>query len=98
MRIDPSSISFGMWKDIPVPFYLSVHLFEVLNPTEVLDGAKPILRQRGPYVYRSGTACGPSAWLGCCLPGFWLLPSGGENCAIISDRSLVAQDFKATQM
>ncbi|XP_027325779.3 scavenger receptor class B member 1 isoform X2 [Anas acuta] len=52
VRIDPSSISFGMWKDIPVPFYLSVHLFEVLNPTEVLDGAKPILRQRGPYVYR----------------------------------------------
>ncbi|XP_035196634.1 scavenger receptor class B member 1 isoform X2 [Oxyura jamaicensis] len=52
VRIDPSSISFGMWKDIPVPFYLSVHLFEVLNPNEVLEGAKPILNQRGPYVYR----------------------------------------------
>uniref|UniRef100_A0A8B9I217 Scavenger receptor class B member 1 n=1 Tax=Anser brachyrhynchus TaxID=132585 RepID=A0A8B9I217_9AVES len=53
VRIDPSSISFGMWKDIPVPFYLSVHLFEVLNPNEVLEGGKPILTQRGPYVYRS---------------------------------------------
>ncbi|NXG13931.1 SCRB1 protein, partial [Grallaria varia] len=52
VRIDPSSISFSMWKDIPVPFYLSVHFFEVLNPDQVLQGAKPVLSQRGPYVYR----------------------------------------------
>ncbi|NWX85564.1 SCRB1 protein, partial [Nothoprocta ornata] len=52
VRIDPSSIAFGMWKDIPVPFYLSVHFFEVLNPQEILQGAKPVVRQRGPYVYR----------------------------------------------
>ncbi|NXR76570.1 SCRB1 protein, partial [Pycnonotus jocosus] len=52
VRIDPSSISFQMWKDIPVPFYLSVYFFEVLNPNEVLQGAKPALRERGPYVYR----------------------------------------------
>lgn len=60
VRIDPNSISFGMWKDIPVPFYLSVHFFEVLNPKEVLQGAKPVLSERGPYVYRSGAACGPA--------------------------------------
>ncbi|XP_061866221.1 scavenger receptor class B member 1 isoform X3 [Colius striatus] len=52
VRIDPSSISFSMWKDIPVPFYMSVYFFEVLNPKEVLQGAKPVLSQRGPYVYR----------------------------------------------
>ncbi|XP_075290763.1 scavenger receptor class B member 1 isoform X1 [Opisthocomus hoazin] len=52
VRIDPSSISFGMWKDIPVPFYMSVYFFEVLNPNDVLKGAKPVLNQRGPYVYR----------------------------------------------
>ncbi|NXT05180.1 SCRB1 protein, partial [Prunella fulvescens] len=52
VRIDPSSISFQMWKDIPVPFYLSLHFFEVLNPKQVLSGGKPVLRQRGPYVYR----------------------------------------------
>ncbi|NWZ43596.1 SCRB1 protein, partial [Brachypodius atriceps] len=52
VRINPSSISFQMWKDIPVPFYLSVYFFEVLNPEEVLQGAKPVLSQRGPYVYR----------------------------------------------
>ncbi|KAM6318030.1 scavenger receptor class B member 1-like [Podargus strigoides] len=52
VRIDPSSISFSMWKDIPVPFYMSIYFFEVLNPKEVLRGAKPALNQRGPYVYR----------------------------------------------
>nr|XP_013804628.1 PREDICTED: scavenger receptor class B member 1 [Apteryx mantelli mantelli] len=52
VRIDPSSIAFGMWKDIPVPFYFSVHFFEVMNPQEVLQGAKPVVNQRGPYVYR----------------------------------------------
>ncbi|NXX85443.1 SCRB1 protein, partial [Urocolius indicus] len=52
VRIDPSSISFSMWKDVPVPFYMSVYFFEVLNPKEVLQGAKPVLSQHGPYVYR----------------------------------------------
>ncbi|OXB58758.1 hypothetical protein ASZ78_012354 [Callipepla squamata] len=52
VRIDPSSISFNMWRDIPVPFYLTVNLFEVQNPEEVLQGAKPKVNQRGPYVYR----------------------------------------------
>ncbi|NXU87725.1 SCRB1 protein, partial [Xiphorhynchus elegans] len=52
VRIDPSSISFSMWKDIPVPFYLSAYFFEVLNPKQVLQGAKPVVIQRGPYVYR----------------------------------------------
>lgn len=52
VRIDPSSLSFNMWKEIPVPFYLSVYFFEVLNPEEILKGAKPEVRERGPYVYR----------------------------------------------
>lgn len=52
VRIDPSSLSFGMWKEIPVPFYLSVYFFDIVNPKEVLDGRKPQVRERGPYVYR----------------------------------------------
>ncbi|XP_010072842.1 PREDICTED: scavenger receptor class B member 1, partial [Pterocles gutturalis] len=52
VRIDPRSIAFTMWKDVPVPFYLSAHFFEVLNPEAVLRGAKPVLNERGPYVYR----------------------------------------------
>nr|AAR12144.1 scavenger receptor class B member 1 [Tupaia belangeri]ABY84055.1 scavenger receptor class B member 1 antigen [Tupaia belangeri] len=52
VRIDPTSLSFNMWKEIPVPFYLSVYFFDVLNPNEILKGEKPQVRERGPYVYR----------------------------------------------
>lgn len=99
VRIDPSSIAFNMWRDIPVPFYLTVNLFEVQNPQEVLQGAKPKVTQRGPYVYRSGTACGPAVCeLLCCLPDSWLAPPGGQNGNSAASLSLMAQDFKAIQM
>ncbi|KAL4687369.1 hypothetical protein H8959_019497 [Pygathrix nigripes] len=52
VRIDPSSLSFNMWKEIPVPFYLSVYFFDVMNPSEILKGEKPQVQERGPYVYR----------------------------------------------
>ncbi|XP_023576256.1 scavenger receptor class B member 1 isoform X2 [Octodon degus] len=52
VRIDPSSLSFSMWKEIPVPFYMSVYFFDVMNPDEVLQGATPEVQERGPYVYR----------------------------------------------
>uniref|UniRef100_A0A8C9AJ35 Scavenger receptor class B member 1 n=1 Tax=Prolemur simus TaxID=1328070 RepID=A0A8C9AJ35_PROSS len=52
VRIHPSSLSFNMWKDIPVPFYLSVYFFNVLNPDKVLKGEKPQVQELGPYVYR----------------------------------------------
>ncbi|XP_021564373.1 scavenger receptor class B member 1 [Carlito syrichta] len=41
-----------MWKEIPVPFYLSVYFFDVLNPEDILKGGRPQVRERGPYVYR----------------------------------------------
>nr|XP_046226446.1 scavenger receptor class B member 1 isoform X1 [Oncorhynchus gorbuscha] len=51
--IDPKNeMSYTMWKDVPVPFFMSVYFFNVLNPTEVLAGEKPMVEQRGPYVYR----------------------------------------------
>lgn len=51
--IDPNNdMTFTMWKDVPVPFFMSVYFFNVLNPQEVLKGEKPMVEQRGPYVYR----------------------------------------------
>lgn len=52
VRIDPSSLTFNVWKDLPVPFYLSIYFFDVLNPSEVLRGLQPHVRELGPYVYR----------------------------------------------
>uniref|UniRef100_A0A3B5MPV2 Scavenger receptor class B member 1 n=1 Tax=Xiphophorus couchianus TaxID=32473 RepID=A0A3B5MPV2_9TELE len=51
--IDPKNdLSYTMWKDLPVPFFMSVYFFHVLNPEEILNGEKPMVEQRGPYVYR----------------------------------------------
>ncbi|KAL0965267.1 hypothetical protein UPYG_G00279040 [Umbra pygmaea] len=51
--IDPKNeLSYTMWKDVPVPFFMSVYFFNILNPTEVLAGEKPMVEQKGPYVYR----------------------------------------------
>ncbi|XP_029476095.1 scavenger receptor class B member 1-like isoform X2 [Oncorhynchus nerka] len=51
--IDPENeVSYTMWKDIPVPFFMSVYFFNILNPTEFLAGENPMVEQRGPYVYR----------------------------------------------
>ncbi|XP_038160149.1 scavenger receptor class B member 1 isoform X2 [Cyprinodon tularosa] len=51
--IDPKNdLSYTMWRDLPVPFFMSVYFFHVLNPEEILKGEKPMVEQRGPYVYR----------------------------------------------
>ncbi|XP_055063624.2 scavenger receptor class B member 1 isoform X2 [Misgurnus anguillicaudatus] len=53
VQINPKNdLTYTMWKDIPVPFFMSVYFFNVLNPDEILKGEKPMLQQRGPYVYR----------------------------------------------
>ncbi|XP_078083209.1 scavenger receptor class B member 1 isoform X2 [Mustelus asterias] len=53
VQIDPASgLAYTMWRDVPVPFYMSVYFFEVKNPQEILRGERPVLEQRGPYVYR----------------------------------------------
>ncbi|KAK2818612.1 hypothetical protein Q5P01_024173 [Channa striata] len=51
--IDPENeLTYTMWKDVPVPFFMSVYFFNVLNPKEILNGEKPMLEERGPYVYK----------------------------------------------
>lgn len=45
-------MSYTMWRDVPVPFFMSVYFFHVLNPKEILKGEKPMVEQKGPYVYR----------------------------------------------
>lgn len=47
-----NDMTYTMWKDVPVPFFMSVYFFNVLNPKEISAGEKPMVEQRGPYVYR----------------------------------------------
>ncbi|XP_078082226.1 scavenger receptor class B member 1-like [Mustelus asterias] len=53
VQIDPSNgFSYTVWKDVPIPFYMSIYFFHIVNPDAILQGEKPIVAQRGPYVYR----------------------------------------------
>ncbi|KAI7796263.1 lysosome membrane protein 2c [Triplophysa rosa] len=44
--------AFSVWQNPPPPVYMQFYLFNLTNPAEVLDGAKPSVVQIGPYTYR----------------------------------------------
>ncbi|CAF1007395.1 unnamed protein product [Adineta steineri] len=51
-QLSSGTFAYKIWRDPPVPFYISIYVFD-LNDTEFLNGsAKPRLRQRGPFVYK----------------------------------------------
>ncbi|XP_076359994.1 scavenger receptor class B member 1-like isoform X1 [Tachypleus tridentatus] len=48
------SVSYKLWKDIPLPLYQKIYFFNVTNPEEFLQqSSKPKLVEIGPYTYRS---------------------------------------------
>ncbi|KAF2365423.1 CD36 family [Trinorchestia longiramus] len=52
MEVKPGSRAYDIWKDTPVPLSLSFYLFNLTNPEEFQNGAKPNVSEVGPYVYR----------------------------------------------
>ena len=40
-----------MWSVLPEPMVASMYLWEVKNPEDFSQGAKPVLEERGPYVF-----------------------------------------------
>ena len=48
--LGPHSISKDMWETTP-KIQSSVYIFDVQNKDEVVNGAKPKLVEKGPYVY-----------------------------------------------
>ncbi|KAI1287075.1 Lysosome membrane protein 2 [Halotydeus destructor] len=42
---------FSKWLRIPVPIVYKFYFFEVLNPSQALQGAKVKLREHGPYMF-----------------------------------------------
>lgn len=50
--LKPGSEVYKQWKEPSVPIYLQFFLFDVVNPEEAKQGAKPYLVQRGPFSYR----------------------------------------------
>ena len=49
--LSPTSGSFPMWSKLPEPMLASMYLWEVKNPDQVSLGSKPILEEKGPYVF-----------------------------------------------
>lgn len=40
-----------LFEKIPFPLTFKVYLFNVTNSDEIVGGAKPILKEIGPYVF-----------------------------------------------
>ncbi|XP_043284448.1 sensory neuron membrane protein 1 isoform X2 [Venturia canescens] len=40
-----------VWSKLPIPLDFKVYLFNVTNPDEIKQGAKPIVHEIGPYFY-----------------------------------------------
>ncbi|CAF2858108.1 unnamed protein product [Rotaria sp. Silwood2] len=51
-QLKQGTILYKIWHDTPVPLYISIYVFDLVNEVEFLNGGKPHLIQRGPFVYR----------------------------------------------
>ncbi|KAL5012435.1 hypothetical protein ScPMuIL_010986 [Solemya velum] len=46
------SVMFEDWSELKIPMVSEFYVFHVVNPEEVVNGSKPVVEERGPYVYR----------------------------------------------
>ncbi|RWS06791.1 Lysosome membrane protein 2-like protein [Dinothrombium tinctorium] len=46
------SDSFKRWTKLSVPVFIKFYLFDIQNKNDVFNGHKPIVVERGPYVFR----------------------------------------------
>ncbi|XP_046978733.1 sensory neuron membrane protein 2-like [Vanessa cardui] len=52
LQLENSSAMFEKWRELPVPLTFKIYVFNVTNADDVTDGAKPILNEIGPFVYK----------------------------------------------
>ncbi|CAF3824396.1 unnamed protein product [Rotaria magnacalcarata] len=51
-QLKQGTIIYNIWRNSPVPFYISIYVFDLANKADFLNGAKPNLIQHGPFVYK----------------------------------------------
>lgn len=52
MSLVPGTIQMDRFEEVPQPLTFKVYWFNVLNPTEIHNGGKPVVEEVGPYVYK----------------------------------------------
>jgi hypothetical protein len=52
MALTPGSERTETWLHPPVQPHLTAYAFHITNPNAVLAGKKPILEEKGPFVYK----------------------------------------------
>lgn len=52
IRLEQGGDLYNRWVDIKIPIYMKVYFFNITNPEEFSQGAKPILNQVGPWIYQ----------------------------------------------
>jgi hypothetical protein len=52
MALTPGSERTQSWLTPPVQPHLTAYAFHLTNPDAVLAGKKPILEEKGPFVYK----------------------------------------------
>ncbi|XP_043269958.1 protein croquemort-like isoform X2 [Venturia canescens] len=54
LTLTPTSKSYSLWKETPLPMYLKLHLFNWTNPEDfyVSSKIKPHFVEMGPYVFK----------------------------------------------
>ena len=52
LLIEPGTIYYEKWIKTPVPLSVNLYLFDIQNPYEIMRGAKPIVKEIGPYSFR----------------------------------------------
>ncbi|KNC20910.1 hypothetical protein FF38_00324 [Lucilia cuprina] len=51
INLKPNSETRQMWEKFPIPVMFSIYVFNITNPQDVENGAKPKLKETGPFVF-----------------------------------------------
>lgn len=52
VRLERGTDQFNRWEELPFPLHFKVYAFHVVNPDAILEGARPIVQEVGPFVYK----------------------------------------------
>ena len=51
-QLKEGTLLYKNWVEPPpLSMYISIYVFDLENPIEFLNGSKPVLIERGPFVY-----------------------------------------------